>query len=234
MIRLSRLLSLFLCALPAAAHTFALETVASTANVNYDHTRAAIDSQGNIGLCYQSTTAGDLYYTYYNGAVWSSEVVESAGTVGAHCAIAFDAADAPHIIYYDVTNNRLRHATKDAGWVLRTVDAVQSDVWFEHRLSLAISAQGTIGAAYYDRTNSALRYAAFAGGNWTAATVVSAGDVGKYPALAYDSAGRPAIVYMQYTNASSSATMWIAHDGAAWGVPSTLDATEKSGAWNAL
>ena len=55
--------------------------------------------------------------------------------------------------------------------------------------------------SYYDSTNSALKYARYAGGgSWASSTVISTGVQGLYTTLFYDSSNRPNIFYFKKTN----------------------------------
>ncbi|MBW7886512.1 MAG: hypothetical protein H3C34_28570, partial [Caldilineaceae bacterium] len=62
-------------------------------------------------------------------------------------------------------------------------------------VALAVTANGEIHLAYYDATNSALKYAHGKPGNWQIETVDDTGIAGLCPALALDAAGRPHITY---------------------------------------
>jgi hypothetical protein len=73
----------------------------------------------------QYAYGGDhLYYAYFDGTSWTTEVADSSPEVGAYASIAVDSDNRPHIAYYDATNGTLKYATKYSGsWHLKTLDS---------------------------------------------------------------------------------------------------------------
>ncbi|MBI4238326.1 MAG: hypothetical protein HY696_07920 [Deltaproteobacteria bacterium] len=222
------------------AHTFTTTTVDTNGNVGTDSTSIAFDSQGQIGVCYRDADNDRLGFASYDGAAWSTEVVDddngSGDNVGWHCALTYDANDVAHILYYNFTDNDLRHAKFEGGqWTIATADAnIIGSFLPNGRISLAKDADGNLAAAYYDSSNRDLRYATRLNGVWATETVVANGDVGQYPSLAFDRDGNPAIAYLQRNNDTSAALMWVEHDGNAWQAPVQLDGNGQSGLWISL
>jgi hypothetical protein len=128
--------------------------------------------------------------------------------VGAACSLTLDADQNPIVFYYaELPDGQygLRMAAKDNGaW---------EAVWIEtgvrvDAISAAMDPDGNLGVAYYvvdfvDRTTSevspaCLRYAAqplTVGEDWRITMVDDASLCGKYPSLAFNSLGDPAIAY---------------------------------------
>jgi hypothetical protein len=103
--------------------------------------------------------------------------------------------------------------------------------------SVAVDASGNIGVAYYDTTNSRLKYMSHSGGAWSAPVVVdgdAATDAGRFADLAFLPDGVPAIAYMVIENAGdhnvTRARYIEANDaaGSSWGTPVDLDVLDPT------
>lgn len=95
-------------------------------------------------------------------------------------------------------------------WSFEVVDAI-GDVG--RQPSLALNADGEPCIAYYDLTNSALKYAERAAGVWTIETVESIGTVGISPSLDLNALGDPRISYYDFSTfelkyASKTTGVW--------------------------
>ncbi|MBF0107342.1 MAG: hypothetical protein HQM16_18685 [Deltaproteobacteria bacterium] len=233
-----RLLTLCLTLLygpTALADTLVTETVDNTTDIGASSTSVAFDSQGGIGICYQDADNYALKYAYFNGNVWTRETVDSDGgsgdAVGAHCALVFDDNDRPNIVYFEYDNDDLRHARyTGAAWNIATIDDAPNSSFFTYnRIAIAKDANGGIGVAYYDTINRNLNYAYYNGIAWSLEVVAVAGDVGRYPALTFDSVDNPIIGAMQYTNNSTASLVIYEYSGADWLAPVTVDNSGYAG-----
>jgi len=78
----------------------------------------AVDKNGNPYISYLDDNDGYVKYAFKNGTNWSispvARVANSNGTVanGGLSAIALDAANNPHVTYYDYGNGQLKYAKK--------------------------------------------------------------------------------------------------------------------------
>ena len=197
----------------------------------------AIDSNGDIHLCYQFFYEGcdamnfaypDLLYVKKYGNAPAADVEEETiegntyfagggiqNNVGKACTLVLDRNEDPVVFYYaELPDGQygLRTATRrngswEASWVETGIQVAQ--------ISSARDPGGNLGVAYYvlDYVDAAtsevspacLRYAAepLSGSQtWQATMVDDASLCGKYPSLAFNSQGNPAIVY--YTSESYS------------------------------
>lgn len=153
----------------------------------------------------EESIEGNTYYT--GGGIQNN--------VGAACTLILDANQNPVVFYYaELPDGQygLRMAAKDNGdWEARWIE---TGIRVE-AISAALDPDGNVGVAYYvvdfiDPTTSevspaCLRYAAqplAVDGDWHITMVDDASLCGKYPSLAFDSQGQPAIAY--YTAESYS------------------------------
>ncbi|MEN3046997.1 MAG: Ig-like domain-containing protein [Candidatus Hydrothermales bacterium] len=149
--------------------------------------------------------------------VWQVYPVDVQGVVGKYSSIAVDELNRIHISYYDSTNGNLKYALYDGNiWKFETVDGIGSGnpnvgKW----TSIAIGPNNLPHIAYYDVTNTNLKYAHFNGTNWVIETVDGAGTaVGQYTSIFVDQNGIPHISYFDATNtalkyAYKVTTNWI-------------------------
>lgn len=208
-------------------NTYTTITIDSSVAVGNFSTGIDIDSNGGVGICYYDRTNYDLKYAYYaegefTADNWTTETVDNRGddARGMLCAIKFDSDDNPNIVYLNDTSNDLLHAEEiDDSWVFKNIDTdITVEYHARYRLSMDIDSSNNLGVAYYDATDDDLKYAFFNNGTstWSTATVVSTGDVGRYPTIAFDSNDKPAIIYMDFTDPDSTDLEYIYNDGSGW------------------
>ena len=207
-------------------------------------------------------TYPDLNYVVKSAASPAAEVPEeqvegsvfynvggSQNAVGYHCRLILDNDENPVIFYYaELEDNTtgLRMARKIAGAWEKTW--VETDVTVGG-ISCAKDADGNIAVAYYvtDYTDpytlevspACLRYAqnstqAFT--TWTVAMVDDGTLCGKFPSLAFDAAGYPAIAYYDmetYSHYERKDLKMAAYDGQVWNVETAAE-TGDIGLYNTL
>jgi hypothetical protein len=102
------------------------------------------------------------------------------------------------------------------------------------QLSIAINGAGKPAIAYFDATNSDLKYAAYQpDGRWATSRVDSKNSVGQYPSIGFDGDGDPVIAYYKKSGGDLRLAT-LARDSTKWSI-STPDGTDADvGAYASL
>jgi hypothetical protein len=155
----------------------------------------------------------DLVYAYHDGTSWITTTV-NAGYVGEDLSLALDAADHPHISYYNSSNEEVRYAAYDGtSWHVEMVADVRGS---PEGTSLALDSAGLPHISYYNAypgTPAGLAYARYDGTAWQIEVAISGYDVGRASSLALDSSDRPHISYYSYND---WAIQYAHYDGSSW------------------
>jgi len=109
---------------------------------------------------------------------------------------ALDSEGVLHAAFYDSVKGRVIYATRatDGLWSKGQVVDASADVGAQ--VSIAVDNSGKTGIAYFDVTNTALKYAMQGGsGAWTATTLDSDKHVGTFPSLSFSIDGNAYIAY---------------------------------------
>lgn len=147
------------------------------------------------GAAYVAYGGDRLYLAKWNGAVWSSEVVDGRIGVGAGASLALDADGRPYISYLDPPNARVMVAHwTGSTWQREVVGQTSGG-----RTAIALDSAGRPHVAY--RMNMGLPvpplctgmgYASSTGAEWQIETF---SDCGTLPSLALDALDRPHISF---------------------------------------
>ncbi len=154
----------------------------------------ALDRAGAPAICYLGADM-ILRYAHWGGDGWSTwdiETIPQRGYAATYVSLALDATDMPHIAYS--VNGALRYARWDGNaWIIQEID---TDVGLGN--SLALDRAGIPHISYVTADPAyALKYATWTAGDWQT-QVVGPDDAparATFPALAFDGAGTPHIVY---------------------------------------
>ena len=143
--------------------------------------------------------SGDgLYHSRYVDGVWQTEVAADDPGAGHQAALAIDASDGLHAVYYDLNpadpggRAEIRYARQtDGGWAVEVIDDVGD---LESMVPPAVAVNPLSGRhiAYVDAGD--LVYARREAGEWLATRVETSGTVTGV-SLALDGADRPALAY---------------------------------------
>lgn len=116
---------------------------------------------------------------------------------------------------------------KGESWEIETVDS-RGDVG--ESTSLALDSNDYPHISYYDRTNTALKYAKWTGSEWNIGTVDSEGDVGQYTSIALDANDHAHISYYDVTNQDLKYANW---NGNEW-IIETVDSGGEVGGYSSI
>jgi hypothetical protein len=157
--------------------------------------RAALDNSGTV----EEVVEGNQY-----------DGPNIQNRAGDYPVIVIDGSDNPVIFYYA----ELSDSTKGLRVARRNGDGTWEKEWIETGceiggISAGVNNRGVVGAAYYikqcsdGRTDTHfLKYARQEGSSWTVQTVDDTILCGKYPSLAFDTSGMPAIAYYELASYS--------------------------------
>jgi hypothetical protein len=132
--------------------------------------------------------------------------------------MCLDAADQPHITYFDDDNVDLKYAWKDgSGWHVETLDPSGNVGRYS---TIRFEPPSTFHVVYYDEGKGDLKYAVKKAGVWSISVVDSVGNVGVKARMALDDSYRPHAAYYDATNGALRYA-WLAPGG--WALE-TIDA----------
>lgn len=108
---------------------------------------------------------------------------------------ALDSQGVLHAAFYDTTAGRVLYATRDTEnlWSYAYIVDASADVGVQ--VSIAVDRSGKVGIAYFDLTNTAVKYAEFNGVNWSTTTIESDKHTGSDASLAFDTDGHAYVAY---------------------------------------
>lgn len=188
---------------------------------------------GNPAVSYYETTGGNVKFIRAadaNGTIWNTpQRLDAKGSSGTAASLQM-VNGKPAFSYYNISNRdlefvRASNATGTAWDEPQTLDGVTTEVGGLTSLQIV---NGNPAIAYFDQTNTSLKYLRATntdGTAWGASQTIdgiSADMVGWYPSLQVVN-GNPAIAYYNNTNGDLSFIRATDADGTTWAAPQTLD-----------
>src|SRR3990167_684562 len=186
----------------------------------------ALDRNGYPHIVY----GGDnLYHTYYDGATWNTETVDSENGTGEEATIAIDssgATDVIHVIYTDSVNADLKYATNATGsWVITaSIDTLEGT-----SLSMALDSSGYVHATY-QVASAYLTHLTNRSGSWVDVNIDSGSNgTGSPNNIVIDSSDNLHVIYYEARGSGNYGISYAtkAASGSSWTV------TELSSVWPA-
>ena len=209
-----------------------VEAIGSGPIMYANTTALALDRDSNPHILYYDDTNGDLWYAVKTGGQWNRTRILSEGDVGRFSSMQIDAADVPHISFYEHNGDRQGYVNyaflNRTTWEHTRIDTLDN-VFLgfsgaRNMTSLALDAQGQPHITYGDTQH--LRYAKRIEGTsqqqtWQRQTILDASGaptpLGQLTSLKLDEAGNPHVAYFEVTR--QSPLRGVVHYA-------TLDATE--------
>ena len=165
----------------------------------------ALDSNNHPHISftgYDQYCGNGLRLASFDGASWSSNIIESGSNKGCDSAIIIDGNDNAYIAFQDRDQAKLKFTTNKSGsWITYAPDTGGYNIAYPgYYSSLAMDDQGQFHIAHYDNDNDDLRYSTgVPNGAWSTDIVDSSGNTGRNPSIAIDAAGDPHIVYRSWS-----------------------------------
>ena len=135
----------------------------------------ARDNNGNPHLAYVASESDDLYYSHWTGVAWETEVVETGAWLGSYPSLHIETT-APYTAHISYAGDGLKFATNVEGaWQTEHIIADLNVIGTSLAIEPGFEPHNHI--AYYDFTNSQVKYATDAGNGWTIETIDNEGPV---------------------------------------------------------
>jgi subtilisin family serine protease len=210
--------------------TFELYTASGVkiANLGSSHTRELPMGTYILKVVAPTTTLTGTYRI----DIHKSNIPQPPSLMGTRNDIAYDSAGNLHVVYADSNSGGvLRYITRSASGAWSSTRIVDKSVSGASHLSLAISAKGTVGIAYYDSSNKDLKYAQLNGSTFSVTRIDSKGTVGEFASLAFSHANKPGVSY--YSRSGGNLKLAAMGKTNKWAI-STVDSGGDVGRYTSL
>lgn len=178
----------------------------------------ALDNSGNPHIVHYQAPDGELRYTWWDGAQWTTQVVadglfdssENPGSMD----LAVDDDGNAHIAYVDIVSHTLQYASSSGGsWNSQTIDSASECV------SIEVDDSGNPHVGYCDNIDTILKYAFLAGSSWITQTVDPENQTLDPASMTLDSQGQPIFGYLVYNALGPTVELRFASwTGASWDI----------------
>ncbi|MEA2733940.1 MAG: hypothetical protein QOE14_391 [Humisphaera sp.] len=129
---------------------------------------------------------------------------------------ALDSQGVLHAAWYDTDKGRLLYATRDGEGLWSDPIGVDGGGDVGAMPSIAVDLTGKAGVAYFDLTNTGVKYASYNGRAWSTVTIEDDKHVGTNPSLAYDIDGNAYVAYYKRSGGNLRLAT-LNRDAGTWG-----------------
>jgi len=210
-----------------------IETVLAGEALTYLGCTLALDEDDKPHVALWDCKEGKIRYATHDGSTWLLETIDTIAEPNVATdflvpSIAVEKGGTVHVAYYDLTEEALCHARRDAplSWSVETVDRGE---WVGTHCSLAVDALGQPRIAYVDDVDRALKYASSApGAGWAVGAVPGmSGSSLNSVSLALDEAGVPHILC---DGDADAAVRYCTYREGGW----TIESIDSDAGWGAF
>ncbi|RMD96994.1 MAG: hypothetical protein D6812_16065 [Deltaproteobacteria bacterium] len=164
-------------------------------------TSLAIDPEGSPHIAFHDGTNGTIGYATFEGCDWMVETIASdGGFEGTNTTdLVLSEGGIPYVFFYDAASASVRVAAREEGvWQVMAIDGEPARL---AEGSLRFGPDGLLRAAYglQAEDHTTLKLATLGTSGWSVTSVMRGGgnaEVGRYPTLRFDGAGRPRIMFL--------------------------------------
>ncbi|RME48903.1 MAG: hypothetical protein D6795_12285 [Deltaproteobacteria bacterium] len=196
-------------------------------------TSLAIDPEGRPHIAFHDGTNGTVGYATFEGCVWMVETIASdGGFQGTNTTeLALSEGGIPYVFFYDAASASVRVAAREGdAWQVSPIDGEPA---LSAEGSLRFGPDGLLRVAYglQSADQTTLKLATLGTSGWSVTSVLRGGgntEVGRYPTLRFDGAGRPRIMYLA-TNPPVLTTEAVSTTQGAKGTQAALHAATGGG-----
>lgn len=135
---------------------------------------------------------------------------------GANFDTALDSQGVLHAAWYDYRVGRLLYATRDTQGLWSDAIVVDASGDVGAMPSVAVDLTGKPGIAYFDLTNTGVKYAGYSNGAWSNVMIESDKHVGANPSLGFDIDGNAYIAYYKRSGGNLRLAT-LDRDAGTWG-----------------
>lgn len=135
---------------------------------------------------------------------------------GTNFDTALDSQGVTHAAWYDDEIGRLLYATRDTQGLWSDAIVVDAGGDVGAMPSIAVDLTGKAGVAYFDLTNTGVKYASYANGAWTNVMIESDKHVGTNPSLGFDIDGNAYVAYYKRSGGNLRLAT-LDRDAGTWG-----------------
>lgn len=181
------------------------------ADVDVAGTSLALDSSQVAHVAYFDKFTNELRYAVVSGNAFITQVISNTTPDGGAFPLVLDAADAPHIAYYDLNQGLLYASNEGGSWVAQVVDG-PTNVGFNP--DMVIDRNGQTHISYVDLVSQTLKHAVFDGAAWRVEMV----DSGNFGATSIAAGPQGGIHISYYDVTAGSLKHAYLPDGGQWSI----------------